>query len=570
MGDANSQEEYVIFLTSTNELYLYKIFIYQGEPRLTKVTNIFYSADLRSTYQKKEPPKTEDGGKKSAPPKTLPKLHVCELLGLYKSVVISGERPAMIISGSRTSPVIHRLTHEPIKTFTSFNTESVYRGFAYLDENNRTNLCTLRDNVDYESPLPVRRISIGESVTNIAYHSKSDVYLLATCRTIPYDAVDEDEHPIPGLIEGIPKSTSLVSSLKLISPMTWTVIDEVELEKNEVIMCLKTMLLEVSEKSKRRNEVIAFGTSCLRGEDLASKGTFYIYDAIDIVPEPGKPETNRKLKELAKESMKGAITAICEVSGYLLIGQGQKVVVRNLQEDNSIIPVAFCDLSMYISEAKSIKNLLILGDALRSIWLVGFALEPYRMTVIAKDFEPIKVLSSEFVTNNGRLYMVVGDADRILYLFQYDPDDPSSSGGQKLVKKSHFYVGKQLRTMILAKLKIDGPSELIPLCGAGDGSLSIVLPLSESSYRTLFVMQEQIIDKEEHNACLNPRMYRALGSAMSQEQVMSRFLLDYSILGRFPTLSVQKKYNYSRKLGRDAEAQVWDCLGELDKALDYL
>lgn len=47
-------------------------------------------------------------------------------------------------------------------------------------------------------------------------------------------------------------------------------------------------------------------------------------------------------------------------------------MVRNIQEDNSISPVAFLDMNMYIVEAKGLKYMTLLGDALRSVWLVGF------------------------------------------------------------------------------------------------------------------------------------------------------------------------------------------------------
>lgn len=48
------------------------------------------------------------------------------------------------------------------------------------------------------------------------------------------------------------------------------------------------------------------------------------------------------------------------------------MVVRNIQEDNSISPVAFLDLNMYVIEAKGLKYMTLLADALRSVWLVGF------------------------------------------------------------------------------------------------------------------------------------------------------------------------------------------------------
>lgn len=49
-----------------------------------------------------------------------------------------------------------------------------------------------------------------------------------------------------------------------------------------------------------------------------------------------------------------------------------KVVVRNIQEDNSVVPVAFMDMNMYVSESKSLKYMVLLSDAVRSVWLVGF------------------------------------------------------------------------------------------------------------------------------------------------------------------------------------------------------
>lgn len=61
-----------------------------------------------------------------------------------------------------------------------------------------------------------------------------------------------------------------------------------------------------------------------------------------------------------------------------------KVVVRNIQEDLSIVPVAFMDMNMYVLSSKSLKYMVLLADAIRSVWLVGFGQEPYRMTLLEK------------------------------------------------------------------------------------------------------------------------------------------------------------------------------------------
>ena len=48
------------------------------------------------------------------------------------------------------------------------------------------------------------------------------------------------------------------------------------------------------------------------------------------MPEPGKPETSHKLKLVASEVAKGAVTSLCEVSGDLLIAQAQKVCFNEI------------------------------------------------------------------------------------------------------------------------------------------------------------------------------------------------------------------------------------------------
>jgi cleavage and polyadenylation specificity factor subunit 1 len=51
---------------------------------------------------------------------------------------------------------------------------------------------------------------------------------------------------------------------------------------------------------------------------------------IDVVPEPGNPETNHKFKLLCTAEDKGPVTAIEAVNGYLLTTFATKVVFSTL------------------------------------------------------------------------------------------------------------------------------------------------------------------------------------------------------------------------------------------------
>jgi cleavage and polyadenylation specificity factor subunit 1 len=178
--------------------------------------------------------------------------------------------------------------------------------------------------------------------------------------------------------------TTSTSSLELVYPISWKTIDtylpspntansSFELGKYETIMSLKRVDLQVSEESKRRRPFLAMGTATLRGEDAGTKGNLYVFDISQVVPQPGRPETNRKLRLAWSEEVRGAVTVINEIRGYLLSSQGQKVMVRAFGEnDKEFLPVAFFDLSMVVTVAECIRDFVLFGDIMHSICFIGF------------------------------------------------------------------------------------------------------------------------------------------------------------------------------------------------------
>lgn len=134
--------------------------------------------------------------------------------------------------------------------------------------------------------------------------------------------------------------------------------------------------MEVSETTHERKHLVVVGTAILRGEDLATRGHCYVYDVISVVPEPGRPETNRKLRLIVKEEVKGAVTAVSEIGsqGFLLMAQGQKCMVRGLKEDGTLLPVAFMDMQTVVTVLKTLPGtgMVLMGDAAKGIWFTGY------------------------------------------------------------------------------------------------------------------------------------------------------------------------------------------------------
>ena len=151
------------------------------------------------------------------------------------------------------------------------------------------------------------------------------------------------------------------------------------LDPQEVILCIKTLNLEVSETTHERKALVAVGTAIVRGEDLATKGNIRIFEVITVVPEPDRPETNRKLRLIVKDEVKGAVSAVSEIGsqGFLLMAQGQKCMVRGLKEDGTLLPVAFMDMQTYVTVLKNLPNtgMLLMGDAFKGVWFTGYTVQ---------------------------------------------------------------------------------------------------------------------------------------------------------------------------------------------------
>lgn len=145
----------------------------------------------------------------------------------------------------------------------------------------------------------------------------------------------------------------------------------------EQVMTMKNINLEISERTHERRDTIVVGTAFTLGEDIPARGCIYVFEVIKVVPDPDRPEMDRKLKLIGKETVKGAVTALSGIGGqgFLIIAQGQKCMVRGLKEDGSLLPVAFMDMQCYVSVVKELKGtgMCILGDAMKGLWFAGYS-----------------------------------------------------------------------------------------------------------------------------------------------------------------------------------------------------
>ncbi len=353
-------------------------------------------------------------------------------IGGYSSVFLPGSSPSFIIKTSKSTPKVISLQGAGVRGMSSFHTEGCNRGFIYVDINGIARVSQLPQDASFEIGMQLQKVSLEQAVQAVTYYPPLETYAVGTSTQVEFELPKDDEHRRDWQKEDTTfKPTTDQGYLKLISPVNWSVIDSIELDPCELIMCIKTLNLEVSEVTHERRQLITLGTAISRGEDLAIKGRLYVYDVVNVVPEPGRPETNKRLKLIAKEEIaRGAITGVSEIGsqGFMLVAQGQKCMVRGLKEDGTLLPVAFMDMSCYVTSVKELQGtgLCVLADAVKGVWLAGYAEEPYKMMLFSKSPSNMEVMVADLLPDGKDLYIVIADSDCNLHIFQYDPERKSS------------------------------------------------------------------------------------------------------------------------------------------------
>lgn len=64
------------------------------------------------------------------------------------------------------------------------------------------------------------------------------------------------------------------------------------------------------------------------------------------------------------------------LSGYLLTCVGTKVLVRSFEDNETLTGIAFIDVQIYVTSVKVVKNTIMLADAYKSVWFIGFQVCP--------------------------------------------------------------------------------------------------------------------------------------------------------------------------------------------------
>ncbi|KJX93568.1 Cleavage/polyadenylation specificity factor A subunit like protein [Zymoseptoria brevis] len=515
-------------------------------------------------------------------------------IGRYDTVSIPGAPSCLLLKEASGPPKILEV-NEPNKTntttiLTPLNRVGCEDGFATVDVHGALHECQLHPDAWFSTGWSIRQIDLGDDareVRHLAYHEARGMFVAATCTMVDFYFAEEDgRHPEQDDISIRPQVPQY--SVHLISAKTHKIIHTHKLPYLETVTALKVMPAEVSELSHEVKPVVVVSTGAQRGEDMPAKGALIVFDVIDVVPDPDVEESGLHLHVLAREESRGAITALASFPGGMIgTAQGLKLMIRGMREDGSCLPVAFLDAQCYTSLLKTLdsRGLWLAGDAWKGLWFGGFTQEPYKLTLLGKSPRTeMEVIEADFLPFDGALFLLVLDADADLHVLQYDPENPKSLNGQRLLHRStfhigHFPTGSMLLPSTLAPFteqardlpngdsddtkqeEVNSPLFHV-LTTTSSGSIGLITPLDESTYHRLSALQGHLTNILEHAAGLNPRMYRTDTEMKATDSEMggAKGVVDGSLIRRISELGAARRADILSRVGGD----VWQLRSDLE------
>lgn len=305
------------------------------------------------------------------------------------------------------------------------------------------------------------------------------------------------------------------------------IIDKIELDPYEHLTALQLIILRSRQHSDK--QIIVIGTAYLKGEDRPVKGRLLVLDVVTIVPDPSRPQLDRKFRVITIQETKGPVSALGTLNGHLVTAIGSKTLVHALdEEDESIGAIAFVDSGIWTLSIASIKSFMVLGDIVKGISFYAFQELPSKIQLLSKDIqEEMMTMALEFITLESEMMIIGADKLGNLILLAYSPVNPNSNGGSHLISKGAIRISsgspiKFLRYPIISDLSSLNSSDSGDISVSGslnnstsrqallyvtrEGSIGTISPLSFSD--SLFDLQSKLVSLLPHLAGLNPRSSR--------------------------------------------------------------
>ncbi|KAL8217963.1 hypothetical protein R6Q57_021336 [Mikania cordata] len=480
-----------------------------------------------------------------------------------------------------------QLCDGPIIAFTVLHNMYCNHGFIYVTSQGTLKICQLPSLLSYDNYWPVQKIPLKATPHQVTYFPEKNLYPLIVSvpvskpiNQVLSSLVDQEsghqiEHDNPNL-----DGTYTVEEfeVRILEPESssgsWQTKGTIHMQTSENALTVRVVTL--SNTTTRENEtLLAIGTAYVQGEDVAARGRVLLFSV-----ESSTENSQAKVTEVYSKEMKGAISALASIKGYLLVASGPKVILHKWT-GSELNGVAFFDAPpLYVVSLNIVKNFILIGDIHKSIYFLSWKENGSQLTLLAKDFGNLDCFATEFLIDGTTLSLLVSDAQKNVQILCYAPKASESWKGQKLLSRAEFHVGAHVTKFLrlpMFSASTDPPGSdktkrFALMFATLDGSIGCIAPLDELTFRRLQSLQKKLVDAVPHVAGLNPRSFRQFHSNGKAHRPGPDSLVDCELLCHYDMLPFEHQHEIANQIGTTRSQIISNlndlALGTYDLAMD--
>ncbi|KAG5672216.1 hypothetical protein PVAND_002358 [Polypedilum vanderplanki] len=580
----------ILFIRMRNDLFIYRTFRYiQGNLKV-RFRRMRHSIIYSSVDQQiKDEPENYDENEDefSINPANTQKLrHFSNINGMSGVCICGNRRSYFVYLTIKGELRTHQFNDDSItinsgsmRCFAEFNNANCPNGFLYFnisDDNLKISVFPEQFIVDADTPM--HKTVLRSTPQHIIYHPDVKVYGVVlnskdvSNKYFRFNGEDkellEDNRGERFLYPTVDKFTFV-----LVSPSNWQIVPEIQmdLEDWEHVCGLKMVMLAYEGAQSGFKGYICMVTNFNYSEDITSRGRILLFDLIEVVPEPDKPWTKYKLKQIYAKEQKGPVSAVTSTMGLLVAAVGQKVYLWQLK-DGDLTGVAFIDTNIFIHQMVSIKCLILVADVYKSVTVLRYQEQFRTLSIVSRDFNPLMVYQIEYIVDREILAFLASDAEANLSIFMYQPESRESFGGQKLIRKADYHLGQRVNAMfrVACNFKQQYDKKItaydnkhMTFFSTLDGGFGFILPLPEKTYRRLFMLQNVLLTHSAHLCGLNPKAFRTIKQWRKSLTNPGRSVLDGELIWQYMHLNHSEKNEIAKKIGTKID-EIYQDLYEID------
>lgn len=514
-----------------------------------------------------------------------PRITMFKNVGGYPGFFLSGSRPAWFMKFRERLRIHPQLCDGPIIAFTVLHNMYCNHGFIYVTSQGTLKICQLPSLLSYDNYWPVQKIPLKATPHQVTYFAEKNLYplivsvpVLKPLSQVLSSLVDQESgHQIEHDNSNLDGTYTVEEfEVRILEPESsggpWQTKGTIRMQTSENALTVRVVTL--SNTTTRENDtLLAIGTAYVQGEDVAARGRVLLFSV-----ESNTESSQATVTEVYSKEMKGAISALASIQGYLLVASGPKVILHKWT-GSELSGVAFYDAPpLYVVSLNIVKNFILLGDIHKSIYFLSWRENGSQLTLLAKDFGSLDCLATEFLIDGSTLSLMVSDDQKNVQIFYYAPKVSESWKGQKLLSRAEFHVGahvtKFLRLQMLPATTNGPPgsdktNRFALLFGTLDGSIGCIAPLDELTFRRLQSLQKKLVDAVPHVAGLNPKSFRHFHSNGKAHRPGPDTIVDSELLSHYDMLPFEHQHEIANHIGT-TRSQIISNLNDLALGTSFL